>query len=170
MIAQQFALHHSMRLERLVLGCTTDKVFSSGVIKPGSFGKMIVAGLLGPRRGMPLIATRLLDPKTVKEQPEIVQRWVEIEEEERNPTVAKLGQVVAGVRHNVARKVAAITAPTLVITGDVDRVIDSRSSFRLARKIPNAKLVVVSGAGHNFTTDKPEESLKHVVSFLKGKL
>ena len=42
----------------------------------------------------------------------------------------------------------AITSPTLIITGDDDRVMGTDTNSRLANKMPNARLVVLSGCGH----------------------
>src|SRR5437899_3178624 len=59
-------------------------------------------------------------------------------------------QMAAVVRHATHRKLSAIGAPTLVITGDADRLVPPRNSEVLAKSIPGAKLLVLPGAGHAF--------------------
>jgi pimeloyl-ACP methyl ester carboxylesterase len=41
-----------------------------------------------------------------------------------------------------------LRAPTLVVNGDTDIMVPSVNSFELARRIPNAELVIYQDAGH----------------------
>jgi pimeloyl-ACP methyl ester carboxylesterase len=47
--------------------------------------------------------------------------------------------------------------PTLVLTGDADRMIPMAHSERLVAELPDAEFVVVPGAGHLVLLEKPEE-------------
>ncbi len=60
-----------------------------------------------------------------------------------------------------------IRVPTLVITGDDDRIVPTEQSVRLAGEIPGAALVVVPSAGHVPHEEKPEEFLQAVVDFVR---
>ena len=53
-----------------------------------------------------------------------------------------------------------------IVTGDDDAIIPPANSRLLAERIPNARLVVLPGARHDFTTDRPVESGRAVVEFL----
>ena len=68
--------------------------------------------------------------------------------------------------HDAAERLGAITAPTLLITGDEDRVIPGESSELLRERIPNARLVVIPGAGHLFFIERPVQTLRVVEEFL----
>lgn len=59
-----------------------------------------------------------------------------------------------------------ISIPTLIVTGDSDRVIPSRQSLRLARYIEHAELAVIPECGHLPHEEKPEEFLSIVSDFL----
>jgi pimeloyl-ACP methyl ester carboxylesterase len=58
-----------------------------------------------------------------------------------------------------------ITMPTLVITGDDDRIVPTAQSVRLAGELPNAQLVVVPNCGHIPHEECPGEFMKAVIEF-----
>jgi 3-oxoadipate enol-lactonase len=60
-----------------------------------------------------------------------------------------------------------VGVPTLVIHGDVDRLIPPDNGRILARSIPGARLVMLSGAAHIFLTDRFEPARDAIVSFLE---
>src|SRR4030042_5417878 len=75
------------------------------------------------------------------------------------------GQAQAMVRHDTYERLPQIKAPTLVITGDVDRIIPAGNSQILASRIPNAESVIVKSAGHGFT-ESPEATTA-ILDFLR---
>jgi pimeloyl-ACP methyl ester carboxylesterase len=42
----------------------------------------------------------------------------------------------------------AVSVPTLIITGDDDRVVGTVANIELAKKMPNAHLAVIAECGH----------------------
>ncbi len=58
------------------------------------------------------------------------------------------------------------TLPTLVITGDDDRVVPTEQSIRLARELPNATLIIVKNAGHVPHEEKPAAFMQAVEGFI----
>jgi pimeloyl-ACP methyl ester carboxylesterase len=52
---------------------------------------------------------------------------------------------------------AQVQAPTLLIYGQRDRLVDPRSAFRAARTFPNARLLVIPNAGHLAQVEHPEQ-------------
>ncbi|MFT4135832.1 alpha/beta fold hydrolase [Microbacterium sp.] len=62
-------------------------------------------------------------------------------------------------------RLAAITAPTLVLCGARD-VANLRGARALAAGIPNARLHLVTGGGHELNTDKPAEFTGQLLAFL----
>ncbi len=60
----------------------------------------------------------------------------------------------------------AFTLPTLVITGDDDRIVPTDSSIRLAEALPNAGLVVIENCGHIPHEECPDAFLEAVFDFL----
>ena len=60
-----------------------------------------------------------------------------------------------------------ITARTLVGVGELDKSDFQAIAKRLAREIPNAESVVISGAGHLPSLDRPEATASVICSFLR---
>jgi 3-oxoadipate enol-lactonase len=61
----------------------------------------------------------------------------------------------------------AVTAPTLVVVGELDKQDFHRISERLAREIPDARHVVVDGSGHLPSLERPDETSRLVREFLQ---
>jgi pimeloyl-ACP methyl ester carboxylesterase len=60
-----------------------------------------------------------------------------------------------------------INLPTLVITGDDDRIVPTADSIRLAGELPDATLTVVEDCGHLPHEEQPEAFMEAVRSFLE---
>ena len=60
----------------------------------------------------------------------------------------------------------AIEAPTIVLHGTEDKVVDVRNAELLAERIPGARVELVPGAGHLFFWEDPEAFLAPVRAFL----
>jgi pimeloyl-ACP methyl ester carboxylesterase len=59
-----------------------------------------------------------------------------------------------------------ITAPTLIVTGTADNVVDHRNSDVLAARIPGSRVELLEGAGHLFFWERPDESVRIIGDFL----
>ncbi len=68
---------------------------------------------------------------------------------------------------NLAERIEEITLPSLVISGDDDRVVPVESSVRLAEELPNAELVVIPNCGHVPHEECPEPFLEAVKGFVR---
>lgn len=158
MIAQQVALGHARRVKKLVLGCTR----AGGGTGVGLHWRRALE-LVAPMRFPPERATRelarlILSEDFLRRSPEVVEEWVQIARELPPTRRGVFYQLAAAVRHDASAVLGDIRAPTLVITGDADRLIDADNSAYLARAIPGAKLVTLPGAGHDFPTERPRET------------
>jgi 3-oxoadipate enol-lactonase len=60
----------------------------------------------------------------------------------------------------------AITAPTLVLHGTADNVVDHRNADLLAARISGARVALFDGAGHLFFWEQPERFVALVKEFL----
>jgi pimeloyl-ACP methyl ester carboxylesterase len=63
-------------------------------------------------------------------------------------------------------RLGELQVPTLVITGDDDRIVPTEQSVRLAGELPNADLVVIPSCGHVPQEECPEAFLEATKSFL----
>jgi len=66
-------------------------------------------------------------------------------------------------------KLNKITAPTLIVWGDSDRMVNISCVPVFEKKIRNSKSVIIKECGHIPSMEKPEESAAVYQDFLKGK-
>ena len=53
-----------------------------------------------------------------------------------------------------------MSVPTLIISGDRDRLVPVENSRQLARMIPGARLVELPGAGHAFPFERADDTVR----------
>lgn len=66
------------------------------------------------------------------------------------------------------QRLSGVTQPTLVITGDDDRIVPTAESVRLASELPNAGLVVLPQCGHTPQEECAGPWLEAVTAFVQG--
>ena len=71
-------------------------------------------------------------------------------------------------RWDYSRKAAAIRAPTLVIQGDLDFAVSPDGARRWAELIPDARLIMLSGAGHLAYVERSDRVLPALDRFFHG--
>jgi len=71
-------------------------------------------------------------------------------------------------RHTAWRDAARITAPTLVIYGGHDRLVDPRMAGRAAHAFGGARIVVLPRTGHLAHMERPAEVAAEIGSLLAG--
>ena len=72
----------------------------------------------------------------------------------------------AGRELKLGERVKDVRVPTLVITGDDDRIVPTQQSLRLARELPGAELVVIPNCGHVPQEECPKAFLKATTDFV----
>jgi 3-oxoadipate enol-lactonase len=85
-----------------------------------------------------------------------------------NDKRAYLAAVRAITRFDVRRRLSEIRCPTLIVAGDADTTVAHASAEFLQRRIPHARLLVVSGSGHATPYDQPDLFNRLVLEFLSG--
>jgi 3-oxoadipate enol-lactonase len=165
-IAQEFALRHPERVERLVLVST-----SAGGASHVPMGPQALALLFAThddpreliRMRLPLAFTEafLADETAVEHL--IAQRL-----ERPQPPHAYAAQAAAGASFDAAERVQAITAPTLVAHGTDDLLVPVANARNLAEALPCATLRLYEGLGHQFFVEAPPPFNRDLVAFLRG--
>src|SRR5436190_10986190 len=61
---------------------------------------------------------------------------------------------------NALSAAATVAVPTTVIVGERDMMTPAKAGKALAAAVPNAKMVVLPGAGHMMMSDRPDELLE----------
>lgn len=77
-----------------------------------------------------------------------------------------LNQFAGILMWNSYYRLPRITAPTLVLHGDQDRLIPPQNGRTVAKRIPGARFQLIQNAGHLLMTDQPEACRDALVSFL----
>lgn len=83
------------------------------------------------------------------------------------PAHAFQAQAAAGATFDRASEVGRIRAPTLVLAGDADLVVPVENARRLAAAIPNARLRIWPGLGHQFFVEAAPAFNAEVITFLQ---
>ena len=73
---------------------------------------------------------------------------------------------LAGRDLKLGERIKDVKVPTLVITGDDDRIVPTADSIRLASELPNAELVVIPNCGHLPQEECPGRFLEAVTRFM----
>jgi pimeloyl-ACP methyl ester carboxylesterase len=77
--------------------------------------------------------------------------------------------VLAQANSAVLDSLPSIAAPVLVVVGEHDAQFRASADY-MAAKIPDARLVVIPGAGHSINVEQPEAFEHAVVSFVDERL
>ena len=183
MVAQAYAARHPDRVERLVLASTLAR-----------FGQPQQAAMregMDKRSGQPWYsdAVAALEAEQEgkfsndKEMAELVFRELPLyfahygaaeagyldtlKAETPNADTLKLFNQVIFESFDLRGELAAIKAPTLVITGEEDFICGPVCADEIASGITGAKKVIVGDAGHMIFIEQPEEFEREVAEFLE---
>jgi pimeloyl-ACP methyl ester carboxylesterase len=167
-VAQEIALAHSDRVRKLVL-CSTSPGGPNAFPMPergvDAFSRFPT---LEREAGLRLMVENSLGDHAVRERPQLVDE-VYAYRLERAPSVAAWqAQLGASRGHDAYERIAAISAPTLVIHALADTVIDARNGELLAERIPGARIERVPDRGHLVMWQEGERLMPIVRDFLRG--
>lgn len=165
MIAQELALNHPEKVDRLVL-CATNCGKSGSV-----FATREVLKKLAERTGTPETQVESFCSLTFCEEwleshtgevKEFAERYLKSPASDRNAD----RQFQATITFDACGRITDIDRPTLVACGTDDIIIPSENSRIIARRIPGARLVEYEGAGHGFIWERRDEFLEDLMDFL----
>ena len=168
MIAQELAINHSRRIKALVLVCThcggAEQAPPSAEIS-ALFKEMIYEN--SPEAKVKAAPT-LFDMQTLRNSPEIPVYYSEVSLKNPAKTEILIKQWQAVLQHDTFDRLPQITAPTLVITGAEDLLIPPENSKILTERIPNARLRVIPGGGHQVLIEQPALCNEAILDFLRS--
>ncbi len=166
MIAQEFALCHPDRVDRLVLACTSPG--GTGSVRPAFEAVASLASIPGDdpeeefRRWIPF----LYSDRYRRENPEKIGEAVRRRLARPVSIPGHASQVAAAMGHDALERLPELRTPTLVVTGTDDRLVPPENSQRIAERIPGAKLVLLDGAPHRLFAGNVDRFNREVLSFL----
>ncbi len=86
---------------------------------------------------------------------------------ETRPSVLH-GDLLACSAFDLTSRVADVRSPTLVVSGEEDRMVPPRGARFLSDSIPGARLEMIPAAGHMVMLEKPADFTAALIRFLEG--
>lgn len=163
-VAQQFALDYPMRTRGLVLANTF------AVLRPATLSgwlyflrRFIVVHTLGMAAQAKVVARHVFpDP-----QQETLRQMVVASITGADPRAYRAAMRALGL-FDSRKRLNEIAAPTLVVTGEDDTTVPGAPQGLLAAGIPGARQVLVAGAGHAVSIDRPDEFNRILIDFIRS--
>jgi pimeloyl-ACP methyl ester carboxylesterase len=171
-VAMNFTLQHPERVKALIL--VDPAVYGGGVALRGTRWLLRTPQMrhLGPliarqiqTRGPELIRLAWYDPTRISEETlALYKKPLQAENWDR----ALWELTIASQESDLAERLDEFTLPVLVITGEMDKIVPTEQSVRLAGELPDAQLVVIPQAGHLPHEEQPAAFLEAVKSFAQS--
>ena len=162
MIAQEVAAGTPERVDKLVLCCTTPGGAATVPMPDVTVQLFAEAATLAPDVALRRFVVNALGANPPEE---LVEELYQLRL--ANPPDAAGWQAQAAAGLTFAGVDAAINAPTLVLTGTEDNVVDHRNADVVAARIPGARVERLSGAGHLFFWEQPDACVRIISEFLQ---
>lgn len=163
MAAQELAISFPERVSRLVLACTTPGGLSSHPMPEQTVDLMLAAPTLPPETALRRFVENALSPGAPDD---LVERILALRLQNPFDPRGWQAQAAAGMTFEALDRISGIQAPTLVVTGTEDVVVDPRNSELLTDRIQDARLERVPG-GHLFFWEDPSRFVTLVKEFLR---
>ena len=170
MICQEFALRHSSRIDKLVL-TGTGAAPARAMFDPISIWSFVRAH---DSEGLTFAAQQFLwlFSQSFLRNHEAVNQTMQMIASNPNPISAEAfqRQAAAYVKFDALNRLGQVTAPTIVISGEQDRLTPPWISREVADAIPNAKYLLVEGEGssHVLPLERPDDFNLAALTFLQG--
>jgi pimeloyl-ACP methyl ester carboxylesterase len=111
-------------------------------------------------------AKKVLADETFEKQPKVVELLKDIVNSHSVLAVSRLTLALVS-RLDTTEGLPKISVPTLVMTGEHDKLIPPEVTRSLKEKIPGAELAIITKAGHMSNMENPEEFNFHMLRFMK---
>ena len=165
-IAQEVVLVYPERVATLIL-CSTAPGGPKAVPMPAATQEVFARYPTMEREaGLRMFVENSLGERGVRELPELVEEILRYRLGHAPTVQAWVAQATAGATYANDERVHEIAAPTLVLTGGADVVVDPRNAGVLAELIPDARVVVVPERGHLMVWEDSERVAELVAEFL----
>jgi pimeloyl-ACP methyl ester carboxylesterase len=163
MVAQELALAYPERVDRLVLACTTPGGPRAHVMPDRTVALIHESATLAPEVAL----HRFVENALATDAPEaLVEQIFRLRIEHPPDPAGWQAQAAAGATFDAFDRIGEIAAPTLVLHGTDDGVVDVRNAAVLAERIPDARVELFEGTGHLFFWEQPERFVRAVEEFL----
>jgi len=166
MIAQELALAHPERVDKLILVATIPGGPRSRPMPLGTTYLLAAAPFMTAKAKLRELVQRTLGPTTLRRRPRVARRLMARKLAHPQPESAWRAQTAAGMLFNPLGRQRRITQPTLIVQGTADQVVDPGNADVLAGLLPNARVQRFEGAGHLLYWERPKRFVRAVTDFL----
>jgi pimeloyl-ACP methyl ester carboxylesterase len=166
MIAQELALAHPERVDRLVLVATIPGGPRSRPMPLGTTYLFAWAPFMTGQAKLQQFLHTTLGPETLRRRPKVARRLAARKHAHPQSQHAWRAQTEAGMLFNPLGRQRRITQPTLVVQGTADQVVAPGNAEVLAGLVPDARLQRFDGAGHLLSWEQPKRFVRVVTDFL----
>lgn len=169
-IAQEIAISHPERVEKLVLCCTHCGGSKQILPKMEIMQEMMAPGELPPEEFIDRILSLCFTEDFFKSNPDFIEFYKKRALKYVIPYNTYLHQVAANGSFSSGLRLKKIIAPTLIMHGREDVLIPWENAEVLAKRIPTSKAIIIDNAGHLLFKPDIDKVLNPTIDFLTEKI
>jgi pimeloyl-ACP methyl ester carboxylesterase len=163
MIAQEFALAYPDRVISLILGCTAAGGPQAVAAAPEVMAALNARGLMTAEEGIQAMVPYIYDESTPRDR---IEEDLAIRRRTFPKPESYFAQISGIMAFEAYSRLPQLTASTLVIHGENDRLVPAANGALIAKRIPRAQFVLIKNASHIFITDQERQSHETILTFL----
>ncbi|NHI92222.1 MAG: alpha/beta hydrolase [Candidatus Lokiarchaeota archaeon] len=169
MIAQELALNYPKQVEKLIL-CATHCGLSKTILASPEVMEVLTKSRANPTpEEIAKDTIPLLYPKDfIEKNPDLIKDSLEMMTKHPIPLFAYQLQLAAIMKFDACRRIKKLNKSTLIIHGTKDILIPTGNAHILEKRIPNAKKILIDGAGHGLVRQEPEILTRLMLEFLES--
>ena len=160
-VARRVALDHPERVAGLVLEASPTTLRGDAGLQ--EFVQSVVSGLEDPISAdvvRSFVINTSSDDVTPQFLDQLIEEVLKVPASVWKQTFGALGD------YDDTADLSHVHAPTLLVWGDIDALVSRDMQDEMVKRIPAAKLVVYSGAGHTPRWDEPSRFSRDVAAFV----
>jgi 3-oxoadipate enol-lactonase len=158
MIAQELALAHPERIRTLTIGASYCGGPNGTLMAPADLQMLGEAYASGEQERVFRAMWEINLSPTFRAEDSRFAAFTEMGSALPAPQPVVLQQMRACGAHDTHARLSQISLPTLVIHGDVDRLLGYENGREIAAAIPGARLETLESIGHMFWWEQPQRS------------
>ncbi len=158
MIAQELALAHPGRIRTLAIGASYCGGPNGSLMAPEDLQMLSEAYVSGERERVFRAMWEINLSPSFRAEDSRFAAFAEMGGALPAPQPVVLQQMRACAEHDTHERLGQIDLPTLVIHGDVDRLLGYDNGKAIAALIPGARLATLEGVGHMFWWEQPQRA------------
>jgi pimeloyl-ACP methyl ester carboxylesterase len=162
MVAQELALNHPERVRTLTLGCTYCGGPSARLTGEAVVAQLGEAMMSRDLERIVRVGWEVNLSQRFRSDPSRFAAFHDMAVGVPAPLPVIMLQMRAIASHDTSGRLPSIAAPTLVVHGTEDQMLDVANGRLIASLIPAARLELLEGVGHLFWWEEPERSAQLV--------